>query len=106
MNSNLIRLAIKKASQSICCYKISSIGLNKRGEILGSTTNKHGKSGKGKGKHSEIELIKRYGNKIKTIIICRIGNSGDILPIHCCKNCQKVIDKMGIKVLTVTENDK
>ena len=106
MNANLIKTAIKKASQSTCTYRISAIGLNKRGDILGSSTNRHGKEGKGKGKHAEIELIKRYGRKIKIIILCRVGGSGDILPIKPCENCQKVIDKMGIKVLTVQENDK
>ena len=101
MNANLIKTAIKKASQSICCYKISAIGLNKRGEVIGSAINRHGKSGKGRGLHAETQLIKRYGKKIKTIILCRIGNSGDILPIHCCANCQKIIDKLEIKVITV-----
>ena len=106
MNKNLIDTAIRKASQSTCCYRISAIGLNKRGDILGSSTNKHGGQGRGKGRHAEIELIKRYGSKIKIIILCRIGGGGDILPIKPCDNCQKVIDKMGIKVLTVQENDK
>lgn len=106
MKKELIKLAISKAKQSICTYRISCIGLNKRGEILGSSTNKFGRCGKGLGRHSEIELIKKYGKRIKVIILCRIGCGGDVLPIEPCKNCQKVIDKMGIKVYTISQNDK
>lgn len=106
MNKHIIKVAVKKAMQSQCCYRISALGFNKNGEILGSATNKHGKNFKGGGVHAERELIRRYGKSIHTILLCRCGGGGDILPIQCCETCQKIVDRMGIKVLTVSENNK
>lgn len=95
--------AISKALQSTCVYKISAIGLNRKGDILGSAMNKRNVCRRGMGKHAEIELIKQYGRKIKTIIICRCNNRGEILPIHPCNTCAKIADRMGIKILTVSD---
>lgn len=102
MKQELIDLAIKKALQSDCNYLISCIGLNNTGDVIGTSVNKHGENGKGRGRHGEIELIKKYGRKIRTIIICRVNHSGDILPIHPCKNCKKLLDRMGIKIVTIS----
>jgi len=100
----LKRLAEKKARQSSCTYRVSAIGLNKRGEVLGSTTNRHRSIHPVKGNiHAEIALIHKYGKQLRTIIICRVGNGGDILPIHPCPNCQRIADSLGIKIETVWE---
>jgi hypothetical protein len=34
-------------------------------------------------------------------VLLRIGRGGDILPIDPCEKCQKLLDKYGIKVVTV-----
>lgn len=54
--------------------------------------------GRGKGIHAERELIKKYGKAIKKIVIIRSGRSQGILPIEPCPICQKVIDKLNIKI--------
>jgi cytidine deaminase len=101
MNKSIISLAIKKAKQSTCNYLVSAIGLNSHGDIIGTSVNKHHICRYGGGLHAETELIKKHGRKIRTIILCRVNNSGDILPIHPCDTCQKILDRMNINVVTI-----
>lgn len=101
----------KKAHKSDCTYRISAIALDKKGDILGCASNKHaawnvlekenGEGRAGTAKHAERLLMKRYGQNIKTIILCRVGHSGIIRPIDSCPTCQKVADKLGIKIISV-----
>ena len=101
MKQELIDLAISKAKQSICNYKISAIGLNSRGDVIASSTNKHKGCGKGLGLHAEVELIRKYGRKIRSIVLCRVGRSGILRNIHPCPSCQKILDKMNIRVYSI-----
>lgn len=104
-NPALMDMLLKKASQSISKYKISAIAFDNKGDILGTVTNTYNCSWKaprkGTGRHAERRLISRYGKLIKTILICRVGLAGDILPIDACPTCQKVADKLGIKIVSV-----
>lgn len=101
INNSLVEKAIKKANDSCCRFKVSAIGISSKGNVLGSCINNHRFDGKGGGIHAEINLIRRFGKKLNTIIICRVGRGGDLLPIDPCDNCQKVADKMGIKIISV-----
>ncbi len=94
--------AKRKAQQSECVYSVSALGLNKRGELIGATTNKYRFIDRAKGNiHAEISLIHKYGKELRTIIICRVGNGGAILPISACENCQKVANAMNIKIISI-----
>lgn len=101
---HLIRLSRKKAAQSICGHKICAIGLNRKGDVLGMSTNKPGfKNKKGCGKHAETELISRYGRNLKTILILRVSHAGlNLSPIHACAACQKMADNYGIKIKSLS----
>lgn len=102
MNSYFIlQKSIRKASKSSGRYKISAIGINYRGEIIGSAFNTPRFHRKGGGNHAELNLIKRCGKDLKTIILCRVGGFGNLLPIHPCKTCQTKADELGIKIITV-----
>lgn len=107
INKAIVKKLVDKAEQTTTCYRISAIAFNKKGEILGSATNSFkmdGRiAGKGSGIHAERRLISRYKNNIHTIIICRIGLGGDILPIDPCEVCKKVASKMGIKIISVKD---
>lgn len=100
-----IPILIEKAEQTETPYRISAIAFNKKGEVLGTSCCNFSLLGKvsrkGTGVHAERKLMKRYGSNIKTIVICRIGKSGDILPIVPCVVCQKIADKLGIKIVSV-----
>ena len=56
---------------------------------------------KGKGLHAEMALMKKYGARIKTIIICRVGNSGNLLPIDPCSACAELAGKLGITIVSI-----
>ena len=96
----------KKASASPSQYRISCVALDKKGDVIGYTTNGFRKDNirliYGSGLHSEaICLAKYYPLGAKTLIIMRIGNAGDVLPIDPCEQCQKMANKLGVKILSV-----
>jgi len=94
-------LAIKKASQSECEHKVSAIGFNHKGEVIGTQMNTMRFNKLGGGNHAETMLMKRYGKQLKTIVVCRVNNSGWLLKIDPCSACQKLANKLGIKLLTL-----
>lgn len=100
----ITEFAIKRASKSMCRYRISAIGLNKKGEVIGSAFNKprfdklHG------GLHAEVNLIRRYQSQLKTIIICRVNAKGKVLPIHPCVKCKELADKLKIEIKSISED--
>lgn len=106
MNKSIIKRAINKAKQSICKFKIAALGFNQNGDCVITRTNAPGFNRKGGGKHAEARIMmyaKRRG--ITKILICRIGNSGNLLPINPCESCQKIADKLNIKIETIKDQD-
>lgn len=101
MSPKIIEYAKKKAGQSICKYRISAIGLDKFGKVLGAAMNRPMLSKYHGGVHAEMSLLQRYKNNVKTIILCRVSASGNLLPIDPCERCAKVLDKMNIKVVSI-----
>ena len=100
----------KKAMHSPCTYRISGIAFSKKGNVLGHCTNNHSKwqvlektpiGRAGTAEHCEKRLIEKFGQRIHTIVICRVGRSGELRPINPCKNCQKLAEKYGIAIKTV-----
>lgn len=101
----------EKASHSPCTYKVSAIGLDSKGDILGHVTNSHSKNWNvlekenvgraGTAEHAERRILARYKDLVKTIIICRVGRSGELRPIDPCPACQKVANKYGAKIISV-----
>lgn len=105
--ANLLK---EKAKHSSCTYKVAAIAFDKKGDVLGHTTNKHSdwdvvaKTGEGRAgtaKHSERLLCQRYKGNVKTILIARVGHSGELRPIDPCPACKKVADKLGVKIISL-----
>jgi hypothetical protein len=87
-------------------YRIVAAGYSKKGSLIGIEMNGWRElipNDKGKGKHAEASLIKKFGRKIDTIYILRCGRSLDILPIHPCKSCAAIANKMNIKIIPIHE---
>jgi tRNA(Arg) A34 adenosine deaminase TadA len=101
----LTRLAISKAKQSICTYRVSAVGINKRGEVVMKAVNKSRFMRQGGAIHAEMQIMLRGGPAVKTILICRVGRAGDILPIKPCKACAKKAEELGIKIISVGAED-
>lgn len=105
-NPVIIERLRKKASTSPSQYRIACVALNKKGEVLGYTTNKFRKDEIrpliGSGLHAEaFACAKYYPLGLKTLIIMRIGLSGNILPIDPCEDCQKMAKKLGVEIQSV-----
>jgi cytidine deaminase len=98
---SLETLAIKKARQSICRYKISAIGINAKGEVIGKSCNFPRFYKKCGGIHAEMNLMWQKGPALHTIFICRINKRGDILPIDPCPMCKGKADELGIKIRSI-----
>lgn len=105
MNDFLFKRAIRKAKKSSCRYKIAAIGLDKKNNLLGVSYNIVRFHRKGGGIHAEQNLIIRYGKRLKTIIICRIGQNNSLLPISACDKCKEMADKLGIRIVTIDERE-
>ena len=99
---DLRRLAIRKAQKSICTYKVSAVGLNKRGEVIGKTFNSPWLDKRRGSSHAEMALMKRYYKKgLTSIILVRVNNDGELLPIDPCAVCAKKAQDLGIKIKTI-----
>lgn len=98
-----LRMAQKKAANSSCRYRVLAIGLSRKGDLVGCATNYPRYTDEGGSVHAEINLLRKFGPKIRKIILLRVGAKGDLLPIHPCETCAKVLEKEGIKVETVLD---
>ena len=96
-----IEIARNKAKQSSARFQISAVGFDRRGKYLGTAFNYSRFNRHGGGVHAEMALLHKFGPKIKTILICRVGKAGELRPIDPCIRCKKVLDKMKIKIMTV-----
>lgn len=98
INSEIITKGMKKTALTYCRFKVCAIGFSKD-KFIGMARNLPFQSGKGRGLHAEVMLIKKYYKRgLTNIIIFRTNKTGGFLPIHPCKNCQKLCDKLGIKI--------
>lgn len=103
------QLLKEKAAHSPCTYRVSGVAFDAKGDVLGHATNSHaqwnvldyGSGRAGTAKHAERILLARYRDLIKTIVICRIGRSGNILPIDPCPTCKKAAAKYGVKIVSL-----
>jgi len=101
MTPDVIAKARKKAEQSLSKYRISAVALDKNGKVLATAVNQPRFNRKGGGIHAEILALRKAGPKTYSIVICRIGNAGDLLNIQPCKRCKKILDKHGIRVYSI-----
>ena len=112
-NKHLINRLTNKASISPSKVKIAAIAFTKRNNVLGIESNGFRELSTGaddcfygKGKHAEMALIKKFGRKISTIYLFRVGHSGNPLPIDPCPACAKAAQKLGIRIISLTESIK
>jgi len=113
INGPILDTLKKKASKSQCTYKVSAIAFDRKGNILGHSSNRHSRNWnvldkcshgrEGTAEHAEQILFDRYGSNIKTMLICRVGRSGILRPISPCPICSKVARKYGAKIISVCE---
>jgi hypothetical protein len=91
----------RKASKSPCKYRVGALGLDFRNKPILVAFNSQRFSRKGGGLHSEMALMKKAPKSLRTIIICRIGMGGILLPIDPCPACSRKAEKLGIKIISI-----
>lgn len=107
LENDLAKRLKKKALQERGThYNIAAIAFTKKGNFLGISMNSHRNYMShryGAGLHAEMVLMKKFGRRIDTIYLLRVGDSGDRLPIHPCKNCALAAYKLGISIIPLQE---
>lgn len=101
MGNRKVQRLIKKAQQSICKYKVAAMGFDHRGRCLGMMCNAPRYSREGGSLHAELRLMRRYRNQLKSIIIVRTNNKGDLKPITPCNVCSAVAEILGITIRSI-----
>ena len=100
------RMTAKFSNDHGPSYHIAAAAFSKRGNLLGIEMNGWRElitNRRGTGKHAEAALMKKYGRKIDTIYLLRVGNAMDILPVHPCPACQNMASKLGCKIIPIHE---
>lgn len=100
LNDHIERLR-RKASKSICRYRIAAIGFDMRGNPLCIKFNAPGFDRKGGGVHAEIAVIRHSPKNLYRIIIARVAANGVFLPIDPCDKCMKAMSERGIRYSTI-----
>ena len=102
MNQEIKKVLINKAKQSICRYSVAALGFNAGGECVAKSVNKPRFGHPHGGLHAEMQIMSVARRKgIKSIFICRIGGSGNILPIDPCNVCFEKAEELGIKITSL-----
>lgn len=93
---------LKIARRSPCRYKVAAFGFDARGKCIGYAYNLPRLSKLGGGVHAEIALLKKVGtHRIKSMLVVRSSKGGlNEAKIHVCPSCSKVINKLGIRILS------
>lgn len=99
MTRELLRKAKKKALESICKYRVAAIGLNRRGEVICSYSNKPRFSRTGGSVHAEMRVMLQSGRALKTILLCRVNARGDLVGIRPCVTCAAKASELGVKIV-------
>jgi len=98
-----IELVKRKAKKSMCRYRIGAVGISHDGRILKTTFNKPRFYWLGGGIHAEMEVMRSCGKNLKSILICRVNDTGKLLPIKPCKVCQEKANNLNVKIYSVLE---
>lgn len=95
----------RKAASNSSQYHLAAAGFDEKGELLSIETNSFRRDNIGtkkySGYHVECRLLHRHGQKLHSIVLLRIGNGGDVLPIDPCPKCKAILDKVGVKVYPI-----
>lgn len=90
------------ARRSTCRFRVAAIGLTARGVVIASACNSPRFNRKGGGVHAESAVMKRSPRNLRTILLCRIGARGALLPIDPCAACSDMATKRGVKITTIS----
>ena len=100
---DVVEIVRKKALKSICNTRVGAVGISDDGRVILSTFNRPRFYHPGGGTHAEMDIMRRCGKNLKSILICRVNPKGKILPLHPCSVCKAKADELGIKIYSAFE---
>lgn len=89
----MIRAGLKVHS---CRYRVIAAGIDNRNRIISLATNCPRLPNRGF--HAEERVIFSSPKSLRKILILRVNNRGQMLPIDPCCKCQSLADKRGISI--------
>jgi len=100
IKSEHIKIAMRKASKSMCHTKCAALGFNSKGDLVMKAVNRPRFSREGGGVHAEMRIMHKRPS-VKTILLCRVNSRGAILPLDPCPTCANKARELGITIKTV-----
>ena len=98
MTRKIRERALKAALKGSTRYFIVAAGFTRKNDLLDVKNNIPSYRPGNRTRHAEGILMKLHGRKLKKIVIYRVGNSGEQLPIEPCNECRKLAQRLGIKI--------
>lgn len=99
--SDVNKRLVSTAMRSSCRFRVAAIGLNHRGKVIASACNAPRFNRRGGGIHAEAAVMKKSPMSLRTILLCRVGARGDLLPIDPCDACNDMARKRRVRITTV-----
>lgn len=94
--STIMNRVIKTSKRVTLQYRVVAVGYNRRGKIIGITTNRPRLQTRGH--HAEELLMFSMPKSLSKIKIARVNARGQLNPIHPCAHCARLADKLGITI--------
>lgn len=97
--SSLIPRMIRAGLKVNLRYRVVAAGIDNRNRIISLATNSPRLPNRGY--HAEERVIFSSPKSLRRILILRVNNRGQMLPIDPCFKCQSLADKRGVTIESV-----
>lgn len=93
LHSRMIRAALRVHH---CRYRIAAAGIDNRNRIIGIATNRPRLQSRSY--HAEEVLLSRSPRSLVRILLARVNNRGELMPIDPCEVCSRLAKKRGVRI--------
>ena len=103
---HLIKRMHKKSTQSISKCHVVCVAVSKKGNVLGIAMSRPSLNRYNVSYHAEGQLMLKYGRGIDTLYIARFSKAGNnSCKIDACPMCKGMADRLGIKIVSLTNEE-
>lgn len=81
---------------SHCRYRVIAAGIDNRNRIIGIATNRPRLQSRSY--HAEEVLLHRLPRSLVRILLARVNNRGELMPIDPCCVCSRLAEKRGVQI--------
>ena len=102
---HLLKRMHLKSKQSISKCHVVAVAVSKKGNILGIAMSRPSLNRYNVSYHAEGQLMLKYGRGIDTLYIARFSKAGhNSCKIDACPMCRGMADRLGIKIISLTND--